>query len=47
MANDFKRFNFAIPVAPDVNNGVIGAQLDFLFAHGWNPPEHLLRGTSA
>ena len=42
MANDFMASNFAIPVAPDFNNGVIGAQL-FLFEHGWNPPEHLLR----
>ena len=43
MADDFTKFNFAIPVAPDANNGGTGAQLDFLFEHGWNPLEQLLR----
>ena len=35
--------DFASSLASDANNGSIGAQLDFLFEHGWNPPEHLLR----
>ena len=30
-------------LASDANNDGIGAQLDFLLEHGWNPPEHLLR----
>jgi hypothetical protein len=30
-------------LASDANNGSIGSQFDFLFEHGWNPPEHLLR----
>ncbi len=30
-------------LASDANNDGIGAQLDFLLDHGWNPPEHLLR----
>jgi hypothetical protein len=47
MANDFTKFGLAIPVEPDANSGGIGTQLDFLFAHGWNPPEHLLREAGA
>ncbi len=35
--------DIASSLASDANNGGIGAQLDFLFEHGWNPPEHLLR----
>ena len=33
-------------IASDANNDGLGAQLDFLFAHGWNPPEQLLRPTA-
>jgi hypothetical protein len=47
MADDFIEFKFVIPVAPDANNGGIGAQLGFLCGHGWNPPEHLLREARA
>lgn len=35
--------DIASSLASDANNGSIGAQLDFLFEHGWNPSEHLLR----
>ena len=35
--------DIASSFAADVNNDGIGAQLDFLLEHGWNPPEHLLR----
>jgi hypothetical protein len=39
--------DIASSLASDANNGGIGAQLDFLFEHGWNPPEHLLREARA
>jgi hypothetical protein len=35
--------DIASSFAADANNDGIGAQLDFLLEHGWNPPEHLLR----
>ena len=35
--------DIASSFATDSNNDGIGAQLDFLLEHGWNPPEHLLR----
>lgn len=35
--------DIASALAADANNDGIGAQLDFLFEHGWNPPEHLVR----
>ena len=35
--------DIASTLAADANNDGIGAQLDFLLEHGWNPPEHLLR----
>jgi len=35
--------DIASSFAADSNNDGIGAQLDFLLEHGWNPPEHLLR----
>ena len=35
--------DIASSLASDANNGGTGTQLDFLFEHGWNPPEHLLR----
>ncbi len=44
MTDDFMELSFVIPVTPDANNGDIGTQLDFLFEHGWNSPESLLRG---
>ena len=47
MANNFMEFGFVIPVAPDVSNRGIGAQLDSPFEHGWNPPEHLPREARA
>ena len=47
MADDFIESRFVIPVAPDANNGGIGTPLGFLFEHGWNPPEHLLREARA
>ena len=43
MTDDFMEFSFLIPVARDANNGGFGAQLGFLFEHGWNPPEPMLR----
>jgi len=43
MTDDFMEFSFLIPVAPDGNSSGFGAQLGFLFEHGWNPPEPMLR----
>ncbi len=37
----------ASSLAADANNGGIGSQLGFLFAHGWTPPERLLREPQA
>ena len=39
--------DIASSLASDANNGGIGTQIDFLFEHGWNPPEHLLREAGA
>ena len=43
MADDFTEFSFVIPVTRDTDRGEIDAQVGFLFEHGWNPPEHVLR----
>jgi hypothetical protein len=47
MVDDFMKFRFVIPVAPDTDNAGIGAQFDVLFEHGWNPPEPMLQGPRA
>ena len=36
-------FDVATSLAADANTDGLGAQLDFLFEHGWIPPEDLLR----
>jgi hypothetical protein len=36
-------YDIASGLGADAHNNGIGAQLDFLLEHGWNPPEHLLR----
>lgn len=36
-------YHVATSLAADANTDGLGAQLDFLFEHGWIPPEELLR----